>query len=203
MIITDEIRKYLVGKNLICQGDNSSLKDGKSYKIIKSEEYEHNKLKTLVTVLSEGGDERTYDLGWFVNEQNDTIVYDHKTIYDNLYFSPISYIRLNGVNEDYFIKALKENKPIIFTSEQRQFTYDKIPEVIKWLQDVYDFCTELKNKVKYADFETARIHMRNGNKAKYKNFICYIENDFLYTEEDNMRCAFPVFSISNKEWTLL
>ena len=203
MIITDEIRKYLVGKNLICKGNNPSLKEGKSYKIIKAEEYKHNKLKTLVTVLSEMGDERTYDLGWFVNEQSDTILYDNKTIYNNLYFSPISYIRLDGVNEDYFIKTLKENKPIIFTSEQRQFTYDKIPEVIKWLKDVYDFCTELKNKVEYVNFSKAKEHMNQGNKSMFEDEIYYIKNDELYCENINSACALKLRAIESDKWILL
>jgi hypothetical protein len=127
--------------------------------------------------------------------------------YSQLYFSPVSYIRLDGVNEEYFIKTLKENKPIIFTSEQRQFTYDKIPQVIQWLQNVYDYATELKNKVEYVDFNTAKEYMRNGGKAKYSDdkeeYTYYIKGENIYCEEDGESCAFSLKAIESTKWILL
>jgi len=69
-----------------------------------------------------------------------------KENYYKLYSSPIIGIGLNGYNKENFLQNLNRNQSIIFTKEQETFTYDKIPEVIIWLQKVYNYCTKIENK---------------------------------------------------------
>jgi hypothetical protein len=123
--------------------------------------------------------------------------------YDKLYFSPISYIRLNGMNEDCFTKSLKEDKAIVFASEQSRITYDRIPKLIEWLKNVYDYCTELKNKVEYVDFNTAKEYMNNSNKAMFEDETYYIKNNELFCEDTNSAVALKLRAIESDKWILI
>jgi len=206
MIITDEIRKELIGKKLICRGNVSSLTAGKAYNVIKTEEYENNQLKTLVTVLSNNGKECSYDLMWFVDKQKDEILYDNKSTFRKLRTCPINTdIVINENHEDTFIKALKDNDIIVYIEENTDIYYDDIPEIIKWLQDVYDYSTELKNKVEFVDFNTAKEHMEkdNINKAKHGDYIYYIKNNELLCDDLYDSCSLLLEDINSKEWILL
>lgn len=137
------------------------------------------------------------------NEKEISTSIDNKLTFNKLEFSPISDINLDDANEDGLIESIKRNDYIICA--HNSFDYNKIPVFIKWLQDVYDYCTELKNKVEYVDFNTAKLHMYNGNKAKFKDCTYWIENDELYF---NLYSKPKVASLSlimteNKEWILL
>lgn len=137
------------------------------------------------------------------NEKDISTSIDNKLTFNKLEFSPISDINLDDANEDGLIESIKRNDYIICA--HNSFDYNKIPVFIKWLQDVYDYCTELKNKVEYVDFNTAKLHMYNGNKAKFKDCTYWIENDELYF---NLYSKPKVASLSlimteNKEWILL
>lgn len=141
MIITDELRQELVGKNLICIGDNTSLTDGKSYKVIKSKFYESNKSKTLVTVLNDLKKECDYALDWFINEQKDEILYDKYHEYklsellkfeEGTKFKDVNsknILQISGGTNKH-ISVIKENKlvPVIFCERWLNTTYIKLKD---------------------------------------------------------------------------
>lgn len=141
MIITDKIRKELVGKRLICQGDILSITKGTSYRIIKAEHY-NNSYKTLVTVIDNLGEQTYYDLGWFINKKADQIVYDNTiekyklsellnfdegTEFKDVNSENILQIS-GGMNKN--ISVIKENKlaPIIFCERWLNTTYTKLED---------------------------------------------------------------------------
>ena len=128
---------------------------------------------------------------------------DNKLTFNKLEFSPISDINLDDANEDGLKESLKRNDYVICA--HNSFDYNKIPIFIKWLQDVYDYCTELKNKVEYVDFNTAKLHMYNGNKAKLKDCIYYIEDEELYFElySEPRTTNLSLSMIESNEWILL
>ena len=134
-----------------------------------------------------------------------TTTIDNKLTFNKLEFSPISDINLDDANEDGLKESLKRNDYVICA--HNSFDYNKIPVFIKWLQDVYDYCTELKNKVEYVNFNIAKEHMKNGGKAKYDNdkedYTYYIKGDSIYCEEDGETCAFSLKAIESDKWILL
>lgn len=204
MKLTDEIKKGLVGKNLICQANGTTLTEGKSYKVIRTEEYKGNKLDILVVVISDYGDERSYDLMWFVDKQKDEIIEDKsKLTFEQLEKSPIEGIELSNSSEKYLIEALKYNDFLI-SDNNGEITYNKIPELVAWLQNVYNYCSELKNNiVKYVDFNTAKKHMNNDNMAMFENETYYIRNGELYCKEIKDTVALKLRAIESDKWILL
>jgi len=84
--------------------------------------------------------------------------------FEQLKQSPIDFIRLDYDYESENIISLKDNSEIVWTGSESQITYDKIPELVAWLQSVYNYCTELKsNMIEYVDFETAKKWMYDNN----------------------------------------
>ena len=205
MKLTDKIKKGLVGKNLICQENGTTLTEGKSYKIIRTEEYKGNKLDILVVVISDYGDERSYDLMWFVDKQKDEIIYDtNKISFKQLEKSPIDGVELDWNTEEKFKKCLNENKEtLICIDDMNLFTYNNLPIIATYLLEVYDYCTMLKNKVEYVDFLKAKEHMLKGNKAEFENETYYIKDDELYCEDIKSACALKLRAIESDKWILL
>ena len=198
MKLTDEIKKGLVGKNLICQENGTTLTEGKSYKIIRTEEYKGNKLDILVVVISDYGDERSYDLMWFVDKQKDEIIYDtNKISFKQLEKSPIDGVELDWNTEEKFKKCLNENKEtLICIDDMNLFTYNNLPIIATYLLEVYDYCTMLKNKVEYVDFLKAKdVSMlvkeawKNGNKTVYYLRTIKVGEQLVKTDELCSSCA--------------
>lgn len=117
------------------------------------------------------------------NEKEISISIDNK-----LEFSPISDINLDDANEDGLKESLKRNDYIVCA--HNSFDYNKIPIFIKWLQEVYNYCTELKNKVEYVDFIKAKKHMKDGRNAYY--------NGAKY----NIKDVFTIDAIESDKWIL-
>jgi len=128
-------------------------------------------------------------------------VEEDKLTFNKLEISPVSNINLDGENEEDIKESLKRNDYIVCADNS--FDYNKIPLLIKWLQDVYDYCTEIKNKVEYVDFETAKKHMNNGNKAMFEDETYYIKNGELYCNETKSTVALKLRAIESDKWILL
>lgn len=143
---------------------------------------------------------------WNSEIEEDVEEEDNKSelTFDKIKESPINEMYFSDMTENNFIKSLKNDEYII-NCEDGTLTYDDIPKTIKWLQDVYDYCTELKNKVEYVNFNIAKEHMKNGNKAKFKDCTYWIENEELcfdlYSESRTTNLSLSM--IDSKEWILL
>ena len=137
------------------------------------------------------------------NEKEISTSIDKKLTFNKLEFSPISDINLDDANEDGLIESLKRNDYIVCA--HNSFDYNKIPSLIEWLQNIYDYCTELKNKIEYVDFNNAKLHMYNGNKAKFKDCTYWIENGELYFNlySKPKVASLSLIMIESKEWILL
>lgn len=124
--------------------------------------------------------------------------------FDKLKESPINEMYFSDMTENNFIKSLKNDEYII-NCEDGTLTYDDIPKTIKWLQDVYNYCIELKNDDSYVDWITAREHMSKGNKAKLKDCTYWVEGEELYfdlySEPKTTSLSLPM--IDSNEWILL
>ena len=114
-------------------------------------------------------------------------------------------IVINENNEDTFAKAIKDNDIIVYIENDTDIYYDEIPEIIKWLQDVYDYATELKNRIEYVDFNTAKEYMEEDSKniARYKDYEYYIKDNKLRRNDDDGITALTLEAINSKEWILL
>lgn len=126
--------------------------------------------------------------------------------FKNLHQSPIEEITLNWNNEEDFIKGLKqgvENIICIDESEKEVLTYSNLPIIATYCSDVYKYCTQLKNKVVYSDFNHARIHMNLGNKAKFEDKTYYIKDNELYYENLKCACGLKLKAIESDKWILL
>lgn len=83
---------------------------------------------------------------------------------------------------------------------------DDIPKLITWLQNVYYYCTDLKeNMIEYVDWKTARNHMEQGAKCKFQEVEYFIKEGDLYW---NFKSKPEITSISlpmldMKKWILL
>ena len=137
------------------------------------------------------------------NEEEISISIDDKLNFNKLEFSPISDINLDDANEDGLIESIKRNDYVICA--HNSFDYNKIPSLIEWLQNIYDYCTELKNKVEYVDFNTAKEWMEKDikNKAKYGDFTYYIKDNELLCDDLYDACTLLLEAINSKEWILL
>lgn len=123
--------------------------------------------------------------------------------------SPIQGIELDcGIER--LLDVIKINQPIVYIADPNVFiresiTFNNLPQLIQWLQDVYNYCIELKNDDLYVDWVTAREHMSKGNKAKLKDCTYWVEGEELYFDlysEPNITClSLPM--IDSKEWILL
>jgi hypothetical protein len=116
----------------------------------------------------------------------------YKSTFEELRTSPINTdIVINENNENNFSKAVKDNDIIVYIENDTDIYYDDIPKIIKWLQDVYDYSTELKNRVEYVDFKTAKTHMKNDNGC---------ELDGYFYDKDS---EFTIKDIESNKWILL
>jgi hypothetical protein len=103
-----------------------------------------------------------------IQEKNDKL----ELIFGQLEVSPIDSIGFDDNSEDNLKKSLKRNHGIIFTGSNSDITYDKIPELVAWLQSVYNYCTELKNNmIEYVNFETAKKWMYNNGVAECEGVL--------------------------------
>lgn len=130
---------------------------------------------------------------WNSKIEEDESKDDNESTFNELYISPIKGIELNSNAEIYFKDLIKQGKTIIHIADRvsrESVTYNNIPSLIEWLQNVYNFSTELKNKVKYVGFETAKNHMKDGNNAYY--------NSAKYNIED----VFTIDAIESDKWIL-
>lgn len=151
-------------------------------------------------------DNTSYDLDiddghyYWTDEMLDDIL-----TFSQLFQSPIDGIRLDDEDEKETIISLKDNSEIIWTGSESEITYDKIPELVAWLQSVYNYCTELKeqNKVEYVDFINAKEYMLQGNKAKFEDETYYIKDDELYCEDLKSACALKLRAIESNKWILI
>lgn len=114
-------------------------------------------------------------------------------------------IVINENREDTFAKAIKDNDIIVYIENDTDIYYNDIPEIIKWLQDVYDYATELKNKVEYTLWCNARTHMEQGNKCKFKDVEYFIKNGELYwnISSNPTVAVMSLDMLDSKEWILL
>lgn len=114
-------------------------------------------------------------------------------------------ICINECSEDTFIKAVKDNDIIVYIEENTDIYYDDIPKIINWLQDVYNCSTELKNKIEYVDWNTAKEYMEISSRktTKYKDYEYYIKNNELHRADDDGICTLTLEAINSKEWILL
>lgn len=218
MIITDKIRKELIGKKLICQGGNTSLTDGKSYKIIKTEFYERNKSKTLVTVLNDLKQECNYALDWFIDEREDIIVYDNIQEYklsellkfkEGTKFKDVNSDNILQVTtgENKNISVIKEDKlaPIIFCERWLNTTYIKFDDEAMSFNEV---CNVVSNN-QFAEFMLKfRDNNFNGtfNKiletlSKYRSSYRALQEGKWYLKENDKKLTLKGFekSIVGKE----
>jgi len=212
MIITDKIRKELVGKNLIYQG--TPLTGKKSHTIIKAEFYKYNRFNTLVTILDDIGEEHTYDLGWFVDDDNDEIAYDNTN--DIYKLSEIlnfkegtkfkdtkseNILQISG-GENKHISVVKENKlaPIIFCERWLNTTYIKLDEESISFAKVCD----IVNENQFAEFMLKfRDNNFNGtfNKilevlSKYSNSHKALQEGKWYLKENKVKLTLKMFEES-------
>lgn len=74
------------------------------------------------------------------NKNNDN------STFEQLEHSPVEFC-IKTSTEEYLIEDLRDNEPILYMRQDEELKYEQIPIIIKWLQDVYNYCTELKNKV--------------------------------------------------------
>ena len=142
--------------------------------------------------------------------------------FNTLRQSPICGICLNNTDVEQLKKYLKiknEDGIIYFKQfnvnkdEEVSLQYDDIPKLITWLQEVYEFTTNLKveiDKEKYTNFYLAREHMHKGGKCEYEGKIYYINNGVMYLEFDNLedrvmdRVAYlSLEDIDSEEWLIL
>ncbi|NRU52629.1 hypothetical protein [Clostridium beijerinckii] len=146
---------------------------------------------------------KCWDSGIQEDEKEEN-TYNNKSelTFEKLKESPINEMYFSDITENNFIKNLKTNEYII-NCEDGVLTYDDIHKTIKWLQEVYDYCTELKNKTEYVDFMTAKEHMRKGGDAKFEEYTYYIVRDKIYCHEDSEECAFSLKTIESDKWILL
>lgn len=149
----------------------------------------HNEDKTLET---EDSSELTFDSLEYWKRFNDN---EDEEIY------------ITSEDEKELIDYIKSDKSIVCLSTY--LTLDEIPLAISHLQKVYKYCTKLKNKVEYVDFQTAFKHMKDGGQIRHGNYVYKIENDKLkYSCEWNKDCfepcdAFTFKEINSNEWVLL
>lgn len=140
------------------------------------------------------------------NEKEISTLIDNKLTFKDLRICPTNTdIVINERCEDTFSKAVKDNDIIVYIENDTDIYYDDIPDIIKWLQEVYDYSTELKSKIQYVDFNTAKEHMDKGNKTKLKDCTYYIKDGELYfnlySEPKITSLSLPMLD-SNK-WILL
>jgi len=129
-----------------------------------------------------------------------------KPTFEQLSQSPIDGIELNSSVEDYFKNLLMHNGTIVYIKDvlkRESITYNNLPIFIKWLQNVYSLSTELKSKIEYIDFNTAKEHMNKGNKTEFENETYYIKNNELWCEDINDACALKLRAIESDKWILL
>lgn len=131
---------------------------------------------------------------------------ESKLTFEQLRICPINKeIVINEYYEDTFIDALKKNDTIIYIRDGVEIFYDDIPQTIQWMQNVYDLSTKLKNKVEYVDWHTAKNHMEQGKKVKFKDVEYFIKNGELYwefkSEPKITYLSLPM--LDSKEWILL
>lgn len=133
---------------------------------------------------------------------------ENKSTFERLEISPIKGIEIGYEDEeDLLIGLTKNQNPISMNFDFTDLKYDNIPELIAWLQSVYNYCTELKNTINFVDWQTARNHMEQGNKTKYKNIthiikdgdLCYIDK----TDNDLYIEPLDLEMLDSKEWILL
>jgi hypothetical protein len=117
---------------------------------------------------------------------------NEKSVYELLKDS-IDGLTLNAYEEEEFAELIKNKYSLIYVKDNCDFTYDNLPIIIDWLQNIYKYVTELKekNKVEYFDFKTAKEHMKNDNGC---------ELDGYFYDKDS---EFTIKDIESKEWILL
>ena len=133
---------------------------------------------------------------------------EEELTFDKLYNCPIEEISLNWRSEENFKEGLRQNKEDLICIDNEEiygvFTYEKLPVIIKYLQDVYDYATELKkNIIEYVDFNTAKEWMKQGGKAKLKNETHIIKDNDLYWIEGGYAVSLTLEEIDSKEWELV
>ena len=114
-------------------------------------------------------------------------------------------IAINERNEETFIDAIKDNDIIVYIEENTDIYYDDIPNIIKWLQDVYDYATDIKSKVEYVDFNTAKEWMEQDvkNKARYGDYVYCIRDNELLCDDLYDACSLLLEAINSTNWILL
>jgi hypothetical protein len=113
---------------------------------------------------------------------NSKIEEDEQSTFGQLEVSPIDSIGFDDNSEENLKKSLKRNHGIIFTGSNSDITYDKIPELVAWLQSVYNYCTELKNNmIEYVNFETAKKWMYDNGVAECEGVL--YDNSSIFTLE--------------------
>jgi hypothetical protein len=111
--------------------------------------------------------------------------------FEDLKESPIKGIELDPVSEEYLIDAIRDDEQIIYMDNSSKLTYENLPIIIKYLQDVYEYGTELKKSINYVDFKTAKEYMEKGNSAQIRDRIC------------DKYCEFSLYEINSNKWLLL
>jgi hypothetical protein len=123
--------------------------------------------------------------------------------FEQLEKSPIKRIELANSSELNLLESLNNDDFII--SDNGYITYENLSQFIKWLQDVYDYTTELKRQSVYVDFYSAKEYMKNGNKAKFKELTYWIENNALYCDlySEPKATDLSLEMIESNKWILL
>jgi hypothetical protein len=129
---------------------------------------------------------------------------DKQLTFEQLEKSPIEGIELNYSDNDEFEKSALRDGEVIYI-EHRRLQNKDIPKLITWLKDVNYYCEQIKNQIKYVDWKTARNHMEQGNKAKFKEVEYFIDDDNLYWElkSEPELTYITLLMLDSKEWILL
>lgn len=123
-----------------------------------------------------------------VQEKNN--INESELSFDKLKDCLVDELSLNELNEKEFKDLLTNNSSLIYIRSGDNFTYDNLPIISKYLMDVYNYTTELKNKIEYVDFNTAKKYMKQGKNAYY--------NGAKYNYED----VFTMDAIESDRWIL-
>lgn len=138
-------------------------------------------------------------------DKSENNIIESESTFEKLKDCSVEDISLNELNEKEFKDLLTNNSSLIYVSSSDYFTYENLPIIATYLLEVYDYAKELKDRVEYVDWKTARNHMEQEGKCKLADIEYFIKDNTLYWEfkSEPAITTLSLAMLDSNKWILL
>lgn len=111
--------------------------------------------------------------------------------------------KLNCINKNILDGCVKENDSDFLYINSQKTSYSEIPNLIKWLQDIYTYGQQILKEIEYVDFQTALEWMKQGRQSKLGDIKYSIDENEFKAVGFGTPLEFNLSQIESKKWILI